>query len=64
MKELPKTPGRRALCPEDCRYRARDVPFCGFCLAKIKRELGTNTVEEERDGSGEERSRQGQDKDA
>lgn len=22
-------------CPENCKYRAREVPFCGFCMMEI-----------------------------
>lgn len=31
-------------CPEDCRYRAREVPFCGFCMMEI---LGKKEKEKE-----------------
>ena len=37
MKELPVTPGRRRMCPDNCRYRSRQVPFCGFCMMEIKK---------------------------
>ena len=56
MKPLPKTPGRRELCPKDCKYRAREVPFCGFCLARIRRELGIDKREEDSHGQRENRS--------
>lgn len=63
MKPLPTTPGRREFCPENCKYRAREVPFCGFCLARIKSELGIDK-KEETDGTGQDRSGQDQSKDA
>lgn len=64
MKPLPITPGRRELCPEDCKYRAREVPFCGFCLARIKTELGMDKREEDKDGTRQDGPGQDQSKDA
>ena len=64
MKPLPITPGRRELCPKDCKYRAREVPFCGFCLARIRRELGIDKREEDSYGKRENRSGQDQSKDS
>ena len=26
--------GRRQ-CPENCRYRRKDAPFCGYCMMEI-----------------------------
>ena len=39
MKELPRVPGTRILCPEDCRYRDRRAPFCGYCLPEVLKKL-------------------------
>ena len=36
---LPKTPGIRVLCPDNCKFRPIGVQFCGFCLAKHSGEL-------------------------
>ena len=45
---MPKTiktvPGTRVLCPEDCRYRNKLAPFCGYCMLEI---LGRKETEEE-----------------
>ena len=50
---MPKTikivPGTRVLCPEDCRYRSKLAPFCGYCMMEIlNREMKT----EDTDGQG------------
>ena len=37
MKELPVTPGRRKMCPDNCRYRDKRTSFCGFCMMEIKK---------------------------
>lgn len=26
------------LCPENCRYRSKLVPYCGYCLTRILKE--------------------------
>ena len=39
MKELPVTPGRRVMCPEECRYRSKRAPFCGYCLPEVMKKL-------------------------
>ena len=40
MKELPKIPGTKVLCPEECRYRNKLAPFCGYCLPVVMKKLG------------------------
>ena len=30
---------RTRLCPENCNYRNRLVPYCGYCLYKIVKEM-------------------------
>ena len=48
---MPKTiktvPGTRVLCPEDCRYRSKLAPFCGYCMMEI---LNRKKKTEESDG--------------
>ena len=39
------------MCPDNCRYRSKLAPFCGYCMLEI---LGRKKEEEETDGSGEE----------
>ena len=51
-------------CPEDCRYRNRCAPFCGYCLPDIMRRLGIRQKKEETDDSTEERTGQVQTEDA
>ena len=51
-------------CPEDCRYRNRLAPVCGYCLPDIMRKLGIRQEKEETDDSTEERTRQVQTEDA
>ena len=63
MKEIPKPPGTRVMCPEDCRYRNRIAPFCGYCLPEVMKKLGMR--EGEINGSREEkRDRQAEDQGA
>ena len=45
-------------CPEDCRYRNRLAPVCGYCLPDIMRKLGIRQEKEVSDDSTEERTRQ------
>ena len=40
-------------CPENCRYRDRLAPFCGYCLPKIMKELGLRKDKEEVYGQNE-----------
>ena len=40
-------------CPDNCRYRDKKAPFCGYCMMEIMRELGIRKKEDE-NGSGEE----------
>ncbi len=51
MRPIPKPPGIRTMCPDNCRYRSKLAPFCGYCMLEI---LGRKKEEEETDGSGEE----------
>lgn len=37
----------KVLCPEECRYRSKIAPFCGYCLPKIMKELGLRKEKEE-----------------
>lgn len=37
----------KILCPEDCKYRRKNAPFCGYCLPKIMKELGLREEKEE-----------------
>ena len=30
---------RTRLCPENCNYRNRLLPYCGYCLYKILNEM-------------------------
>ena len=49
MKPIPKPPGMRVQCPDNCRYRDRLAPFCGYCMMEIlNREMKT----EDTDGQG------------
>ena len=47
MKPIPKPPGMRTMCPDNCRYRDRLAPFCGYCMLEI---LGRKQDTEEKDG--------------
>ena len=47
MREIPKVPGLRVMCPEDCRYRNKLAPFCGYCMMEI---LNRKKKTEESDG--------------
>ena len=47
MKPIPETPGMRTMCPDNCRYRDRLAPFCGYCMLEI---LGRKQKTEEKDG--------------
>lgn len=40
-------PGTRVMCPDNCRYRDRLAPFCGYCMLEI---LGRKQETEEKDG--------------
>ncbi len=37
----------RTMCPDNCRYRDRLAPFCGYCMLEI---LGRKQKTEEKDG--------------
>lgn len=43
-------------CPENCRYRNKQAPFCGYCLPEIMRELGIRKEKEKTDHSTEEQT--------
>ena len=59
MREIPKVPGLRVMCPEDCRYRNKLAPFCGYCLPEIMKQLGIRQKKKEgTDGGEEKRDRQ------
>ena len=47
MKPIPEPPGMRTMCPDNCRYRDRLAPFCGYCMLEI---LGRKKETEEKDG--------------
>ena len=47
MKPIPEPPGMRTMCPDNCRYRDRLAPFCGYCMLEI---LGRKQETEEKDG--------------
>ena len=47
MKPIPETPGMRTMGPDNCRYRDRLAPFCGYCMLEI---LGRKQETEEKDG--------------
>ena len=40
-----------SLCPENCRYRSRNAPFCGFCILRIIRPTKTEEIKMELKGS-------------
>ena len=40
-------------CPENCRYRNKQAPFCGYCLPEIMRELGIRREKEDKNDSNE-----------
>ena len=44
MMTVPRT---RVECPEDCRYRSKLAPFCGYCMMEI---LNRKKKMEESDG--------------
>ena len=56
MKELPRVPGTRIQCPEECRYRNKLAPFCGYCLPLVKKKLGLDANGKEKQYGGEEKN--------
>ena len=40
-------------CPDNCRYRDKRAPFCGYCMMEIMRDVGMRK-KEDKNGSGEE----------
>lgn len=47
MKHQKAVPGTIVMCPENCRYRSRLAPFCGYCMIEI---LNRKKKTEELDG--------------
>jgi hypothetical protein len=43
----------KVLCPENCRYRSKSAPVCGYCLPKIMKELGLRKDKDEVYGQNE-----------
>ena len=39
---------RKENCPDNCRYRSYDAPFCGYCMKKILEEES-----EKKNGNGQ-----------
>lgn len=49
-------PGTRVKCPEDCRYRSKLAPFCGYCMMEIlnrKTEVGGKYGKNETETAGQ-----------
>ena len=46
MKTMTELKGVKTQCPENCRYRNKLAPFCGYCMLEILDKKKT----EERDG--------------
>ena len=47
----------RSMCPENCRYRSRSAPFCGYCMLEIlnrKEEAQNGEHNKETDGNASE----------
>lgn len=40
------------LCPENCIYRNRQAPFCGYCIMLILNEREEKGNADEKDNSG------------
>ena len=57
MREIPKVPGLRVMCPEDCRYRNKLAPFCGYCMMEIlnRKNTGGYDGNSEKEIAGEAR---------
>ena len=51
MKREMSAPGIKVECPDNCRYRNKLAPFCGYCMLEI---LNKNDHEEERNDSRKE----------
>jgi hypothetical protein len=41
-------------CPDDCKYRNKLAPFCGYCLPDVMRKLGMRKEKEDKDGNRQE----------
>ena len=45
----------KIMCPENCRYRDKKAPFCGYCMMKIlgrDKEIKNGQNETKDDGQG------------
>ena len=56
-KTIKTVPGTRVLCPDDCRYRNKLAPFCGYCIPEVLKKLGMREGDEHGNGK-EERDRE------
>ena len=45
-KTIKTVPGTRVLCPENCRYRNKLAPFCGYCIPEVMKKLGKREGDE------------------
>lgn len=54
----------KIMCPDNCRYRDKKAPFCGYCLPEIVRKLGMRKEEKEDGNREEKRDRQAEDQSA
>lgn len=49
-------PGTKVECPDNCRYRNKLAPFCGYCMMEIlnrKKEIGGNDGKNETETVGQ-----------
>ena len=51
METTKTIPGTRVECPDNCRYRSKLAPFCGYCMMEI---LNRKKKTEDKDGEGKE----------
>ena len=47
MNDLPRVPGTRVQCPDDCKFRNKRAPVCGYCLREVLRKLETDKARKE-----------------
>ena len=50
MRTKTTVPGTKIECPDNCRYRNKLAPFCGYCMMEI---LNRKKNTEEQDGNSE-----------
>lgn len=50
MRMKTTVPGTKIECPDNCRYRNKLAPFCGYCMMEI---LNRKKNTEEQDGNSE-----------